>query len=129
MAISEVVLGITKTWKCRKILGKDLIGLRPIRSSTKFVAMKQLFVISILLLSLYGCNSLETDASKMASMQCEVKALTLQAMSGDEAAADAAQEMYEEIEALRVEIEQKYPRLEDQMKIRQLVFEESAECR
>jgi hypothetical protein len=62
-------------------------------------------------------------------MQCEVKALTLQAMSGDEAAADAAQEMYEEIEALRVEIEQKYPRLEDQMKIRQLVFEESAECR
>lgn len=60
---------------------------------------------------------------------CEVKALTLQAMSGDETAADAAQDMYEEIEALRVEIEQKYPRLEDQMKIRQLVFEESADCR
>jgi hypothetical protein len=90
--------------------------------------MKQLFVISILC-ALYGCDSLETDASKMASMQCEVKALTLQAMSGDEAAADAAQDMYQEIEALRVEIEQKYPRLEDQMKIRQLVFEESADCR
>ena len=95
--------------------------------------MKQLSVrlcVMALAVSALSCgSSIESDARKVADLQCEARELAKKILSGDQSAAEEAQKLSAEALRLTSELQQKYSSVEDRQKLTQALIDAAANCK
>ncbi len=89
-----------------------------------FIAM---FIASAMLTSCGG-NSIESDAKKVAEIQCKVQKLILKAASGDKSAVEESKKLTAESQDLFKELQEKYKSDSDKQKFGEAVMKEMGNC-
>ncbi len=78
-----------------------------------------LFIITIVAFLMISCDSIESDAEKLAALQCKAVKLQQKVMSGDQVVLSESTKLTEEAASLTMEFTQKYKSKEDALKFRE----------
>lgn len=73
-------------------------------------------------------SSISSDAQEVADLQCKVKKLRQQAMSGDASSAQDAQEFMTEAAALLQELNSKYSTIQEKQEFQSALANATAKC-
>ncbi|NAS31981.1 hypothetical protein GTQ40_13425 [Flavobacteriaceae bacterium R38] len=88
----------------------------------------QILLIAVIT-SLSSCGgSIESDAKKVAELQCEVKELAQKALSGDQSALSESQKLANKANTLTQQLQKKYTTIEDRQKFQQAIIKASQKC-
>ncbi len=82
----------------------------------------------LLLLAACGGSSMESDAKRVAELQCRAKALTEKAGAGDMAAMSEAMRITSEAVSLHAELEARYASAEEQKQFGEVLLKEMGKC-
>jgi hypothetical protein len=85
-------------------------------------------LITTALLTSCGNKAIETDAKKVAEIQCKAQKLAQKALSGDATVAEESQKLAEELAVLSKEIEAKYTSDSDKKKFAESLSAEMGNC-
>lgn len=80
-------------------------------------------------LSSCGGNSIESDAKKVAELQCKAQQLALKAASGDMSILEESTKLSTEAAALASEMENKYTSDSDKQKFGEALLKEMGNCK
>jgi hypothetical protein len=87
-----------------------------------------LILIALTILSSCGSGAVESDAKKLAELQCKAQNLDEKVSSGDEAALEESLELAGEIIELAAELEEKYKSDSELEEFRQALAKEMGNC-
>ncbi len=85
-------------------------------------------MLSSVMLTSCGGGSIESDAKKVADLQCKAQQLAKKATSGDMSIMEESTKLATEIAALKEEIEGKYTSDDDQKKFLEALSKAMADC-
>lgn len=86
-------------------------------------------LIATAMLSSYGGNSVESDAKKMAEIQCKALKLGMKAASGDKDVLEESAKLQAETAALTKEMDEKYKSEDDKKKLAEAILKELGNCK
>ncbi len=91
---------------------------------------KSIWIVGIFMsLTLLSCgNAIDSDAAKVANLQCEAKELAQSAMSGDATAMEESKELLAKATKLTSELQKKYTSIEDQQKFQSALAKALGNC-
>jgi len=87
------------------------------------------FFVLATFLSSCGGNSIESDAKKVAELQCKAQQLALKAASGDMSIIEESTKLSTEAVALASEMENKYTSDADKQKFGEALLKEMSNCK
>ena len=90
--------------------------------------MKSLFATMLVALFLTSCGSIESDAKKVAAIQCEAQEMAMKALQGDASFMEESQKLAAKVEKLNKEMSEKYNSAEDQLKFAAEVAKLIGDC-
>jgi hypothetical protein len=86
-------------------------------------------MLATALLTSCGGNSIESDAKKVAELQCKAQQLALKAASGDMSILEESTKLSTEAAALVDEMENKYSSESDKQKFGEAILKEMSNCK
>jgi hypothetical protein len=86
-------------------------------------------MLATALLTSCGGNSIESDAKKVAELQCKAQQLALKAASGDMSILEESTKLSTEAAALVGEMENKYSSESDKQKFGEAILKEMSNCK
>lgn len=84
--------------------------------------------LPLITILLFSCTSIESDAKKVAKLQCEAEKIMQKVLSGDLSVIEESKELASEAEALKKEIEEKYTSDSDKDKFADALLKEMGNC-
>lgn len=90
---------------------------------------QKLVAIATLLLMLSSCgSSIQSDAQKVADLQCEAQKLMQKAMSGDASVQQEAQKLLSKSQSLANEMNSKYSSMEEKQEFTKALMSAKSNC-
>lgn len=90
---------------------------------------QKLMAITAILFMLSSCgSSIQSDAQKVADLQCEAQELMQKAISGDASLQQEAQKLLSKSQSLANEMNSKYSSMEEKQEFQQALLKASRNC-
>lgn len=91
--------------------------------------LKIVTLITFVCTILVSCSSPESDAKKLAEMQCKMQKIMQKASSGDMTVINEGDALEKEIKTMEIELASKYTKEEDKKIIESILMNEMKNCK